>query len=148
GTPASCPCRCRLRRSGGVCPTMPIRRPPPSPPVRPGTHSSDAISTAFRGGEKNVWGLLGGPRWGLGCLILTAPAIRRTYYNPSVPISRRSLLAAVPALPLLARSAANPLKIVVAGGHPGDPECGCAGTIARYSDLGHAVVLLYLNRGE
>jgi LmbE family N-acetylglucosaminyl deacetylase len=39
-------------------------------------------------------------------------------------------------------------KVVVTGGHPGDPECGCAGTIARYSDLGHEVVLLYLNRGE
>jgi len=37
---------------------------------------------------------------------------------------------------------------VVAGGHPGDPECGCAGTVARYTDLGHEVVLLYLNRGE
>jgi LmbE family N-acetylglucosaminyl deacetylase len=37
---------------------------------------------------------------------------------------------------------------VVAGGHPGDPECGCAGTIARYTELGHEVVLLYLNRGE
>src|SRR4030088_671573 len=40
------------------------------------------------------------------------------------------------------------LKVVVPGGHPGDPECGCGGTIARYSDLGHDVVLLYLNRGE
>jgi len=39
-------------------------------------------------------------------------------------------------------------KIVVTGGHPGDPEYGCGGTIARYSDLGHEVVLLYLNRGE
>src|SRR5438445_9643650 len=38
-------------------------------------------------------------------------------------------------------------KIVVTGGHPGDPEYGCGGTIARYSDLGHEVVLLYLNRG-
>ena len=34
------------------------------------------------------------------------------------------------------------------GGHPGDPECGCAGTIARYTALGHEVALLYLNRGE
>lgn len=34
------------------------------------------------------------------------------------------------------------------GAHPGDPECGCAGTIARYTALGHTVVLLYLNRGE
>src|SRR5437763_8562837 len=40
------------------------------------------------------------------------------------------------------------LKIVVTGGHPGDPEYGCGGTIARYTDLGHEVVLLYLNRGE
>jgi N-acetylglucosamine malate deacetylase 1 len=52
------------------------------------------------------------------------------------------------------REAAEPtpqsrkLKVVVAGGHPGDPEYGCGGTIARYTDLGHEVVLLYLNRGE
>ena len=36
----------------------------------------------------------------------------------------------------------------MAGGHPGDPECGCGGSIARFSDAGHDVVLLYLNRGE
>lgn len=40
------------------------------------------------------------------------------------------------------------LKIVVTGGHPGDPECGCGGTIARYTELGHEVTVLYLNRGE
>ena len=40
------------------------------------------------------------------------------------------------------------LKVVVTGGHPGDPEYGCGGTVARYADLGHEVVLLYLNRGE
>jgi LmbE family N-acetylglucosaminyl deacetylase len=40
------------------------------------------------------------------------------------------------------------LKVVVTGGHPGDPEYGCGGTIARYADLGHEVVLLYLNKGE
>jgi LmbE family N-acetylglucosaminyl deacetylase len=39
-------------------------------------------------------------------------------------------------------------KVVVTGGHPGDPEYGCGGTIARYTDLGHEVVLLYLNRGD
>lgn len=42
----------------------------------------------------------------------------------------------------------EPLKIVVAGGHPGDPEYGCGGTIARCAQLGHDVVLLYLNEGE
>lgn len=45
-------------------------------------------------------------------------------------------------------SEAKHLKIVVAGGHPDDPESGCGGTIARYSDLGHDVAILYLTRGE
>jgi len=40
------------------------------------------------------------------------------------------------------------LKVLVAGGHPDDPESGCGGTIARYSDAGHDVVALYLTRGE
>lgn len=39
------------------------------------------------------------------------------------------------------------LKIMIVGGHPGDPEYGCGGTIARLSSLGHDVVLLYLNDG-
>jgi len=60
-------------------------------------------------------------------------------------ISRRSVIEA--ALPLRG-APAGPFKIVVTGGHPGDPECGCAGTIARYADGGNDVVLLYLNRGE
>jgi LmbE family N-acetylglucosaminyl deacetylase len=45
---------------------------------------------------------------------------------------------------------ANPtrkLKIIVTGGHPGDPEYGCGGTVARFTALGHEVVLLYLNDG-
>ncbi len=40
------------------------------------------------------------------------------------------------------------LKVIITGGHPGDPEYGCGGTVARYTELGHQVVLLYLNRGE
>jgi N-acetylglucosamine malate deacetylase 1 len=39
------------------------------------------------------------------------------------------------------------LKFVVAGGHPGDPEYGCGGTIALLTGMGHDVVLLYLNDG-
>ena len=46
------------------------------------------------------------------------------------------------------QAAGRKLKVLVSGGHPGDPECGCGGTIDRYTDLGHDVVLLYLNRGE
>ncbi|MDA0195462.1 MAG: PIG-L family deacetylase [Bacteroidetes bacterium] len=34
------------------------------------------------------------------------------------------------------------------GAHPGDPEFGCGGTMAKYSDAGHDVILLYLTRGE
>ena len=45
-------------------------------------------------------------------------------------------------------SSRRKLKVVVAGAHPDDPETGCGGTIARYSDLGHEVVVLYLTRGE
>lgn len=40
------------------------------------------------------------------------------------------------------------LKVVVAGAHPGDPEAGCGGTIARYVAQRHLVSALYLTRGE
>lgn len=39
------------------------------------------------------------------------------------------------------------LKIIVTGGHPGDPEYGCGGAVARLTTAGHEVVLLYLNDG-
>lgn len=39
-------------------------------------------------------------------------------------------------------------KIIVTGGHPGDPEYGCGGTIARLTARGDEVILLYLNQGE
>jgi N-acetylglucosamine malate deacetylase 1 len=46
-------------------------------------------------------------------------------------------------------SSAKPkLKVIVTGGHPGDPEYGCGGTIARFTSQGHEVVILYLNKGE
>ena len=41
-----------------------------------------------------------------------------------------------------------PLNMVVAGGHPGDPEAGCGGTIAKYTSAGHNVTCLYLTRGQ
>jgi N-acetylglucosamine malate deacetylase 1 len=79
------------------------------------------------------------------------------------PISRRDMLTALatatstvalPAavqgaeIPATSPAAARKRKIIVAGGHPGDPEYGCGGTIARFTDLGDEVVLLYLNRGD
>jgi len=39
--------------------------------------------------------------------------------------------------------AASKYKSLVTGGHPGDPEYGCGGTIARLTALGHEVTLLY-----
>jgi LmbE family N-acetylglucosaminyl deacetylase len=42
---------------------------------------------------------------------------------------------------------ARNLKIVVVGGHPGDPEYGCGGTVARFTAMGHDVALLYMNDG-
>jgi N-acetylglucosamine malate deacetylase 1 len=82
------------------------------------------------------------------------------------PITRREMLAktgwlgsaAIASLPLTSPAAealsgqssvSQPkLKVIVTGGHPGDPEYGCGGTIARLSDAGHEVVILYLNKGE
>lgn len=62
-------------------------------------------------------------------------------------------LAALGAAPLagIGRGGARPsagLKVLVAGGHPDDPESGCGGTIARYVQGGSAVTALYLTRGE
>jgi LmbE family N-acetylglucosaminyl deacetylase len=61
-------------------------------------------------------------------------------------------MLAANALPLAAADAesgaAPTLKVVCVGGHPDDPESGCAGTLARYAALGHAVTVIYLTRGE
>ena len=40
------------------------------------------------------------------------------------------------------------LSIVCVGGHPDDPESGCGGTLARFSEAGHVVTIIYLTRGE
>jgi LmbE family N-acetylglucosaminyl deacetylase len=63
--------------------------------------------------------------------------------------------SAILGLPLVGEAAAAEnapapakLKIIVAGAHPDDPESAAGGTMARYSDMGHEVVALYLTRGE
>ncbi len=67
-------------------------------------------------------------------------------------ISRRELFAGAGLAAAVSGEAqakgSRKLKVIVAGGHPGDPEYGCGGTVARYTELGHEVVLLYLNRGD
>ena len=80
--------------------------------------------------------------------------IRITRRNALRQLSQSgSLLGAAVGLPLTGSEGEQPvaprkLKVVVVGGHPDDPESGCGGTIARYTDLGHEVVILYLTRGE
>lgn len=70
--------------------------------------------------------------WALGALGLGQPAEKATSKSQ----------------PELQPATKRWLKVIVAGGHPGDPEYGCGGTVARYASLGHEVVLLYLNNGE
>jgi len=79
----------------------------------------------------------------------------KTFSRREVLASGASVAAALAAVSATAAAAdvLNPesrrkYKIVVTGGHPGDPEYGCGGTIARYTDQGHDVTLLYLNRGD
>src|SRR5581483_1314917 len=80
---------------------------------------------------------------------------------PNRDLTRRGFLkdTSVLAAPLLAAAFAPPLagaaaeagrqlKVICIGGHPDDPESGCAGTLSRYVELGHLVSVLYLTRGE
>jgi LmbE family N-acetylglucosaminyl deacetylase len=55
-----------------------------------------------------------------------------------------------PALATAAEPAppAHALHVVCVGAHPDDPESGCGGTLARYSESGHRVTIVYLTRGE
>ena len=76
---------------------------------------------------------------------------RRDFVKQSVALAAPAILAAN-ALPLAAAEsesgAARKFKVVCVGGHPDDPESGCAGTLTRYSELGHLVTIVYLTRGE
>ena len=69
------------------------------------------------------------------------------------PLSRRHILSGAVALGVAAfhraaKAQPRKLQVVVTGGHPGDPEYGCGGTVARYADAGHDVTMLYLNSGQ
>jgi LmbE family N-acetylglucosaminyl deacetylase len=46
------------------------------------------------------------------------------------------------------KPAEKKLHIVCVGAHPGDPEFGCGGTMAKYALEGHTVSFIYLTRGE
>jgi LmbE family N-acetylglucosaminyl deacetylase len=77
------------------------------------------------------------------------PLTRRTFFKETVAFAGPAVLAAgAPPLAAAEAAAARVLKVTCVGGHPDDPESGCAGTLARYSDLGHSVTVIYLTRGE
>ena len=74
---------------------------------------------------------------------------RKFLKNAAWGVPSAALAGAMPGdLHAQAQTEQKKLKVIVAGGHPGDPEYGCGGTIARYTAQGHAVTLLYRNRGE
>ncbi|HXJ56851.1 MAG TPA: PIG-L deacetylase family protein [Verrucomicrobiae bacterium] len=79
----------------------------------------------------------------------TDPLTRRNFLKESVTLATPMMLAAG-TLSVSAGEArpAHVLKVVCVGGHPDDPESGCAGTLARYAELGHSVTVIYLTRGE
>ncbi len=58
--------------------------------------------------------------------LLTLPGLLNA--NPSIPFKKK--------------------KILCFGGHPDDPESGCGGTLARLSNSGHEVTIIYLTTGE
>jgi LmbE family N-acetylglucosaminyl deacetylase len=76
--------------------------------------------------------------------------VTRRGFLKEAAILTAPLAAAMNAPPLAAgaREKDQRLKIVCIGGHPDDPESGCAGTLSRYAELGHSVTVLYLTRGE
>ncbi len=62
-----------------------------------------------------------------------------------------SALGLLPFFPLterLQKKDAENKKIICVGGHPDDPESGCGGTLAKFSNEGHEVTIIYLTTGE
>jgi len=109
------------------------------------------IQNSRSGSELLLWGSL----LELGFeLFFTCPDMhtqtlsRRGFIKDSVALAA-PLLATAGAPPLMgAEGASKRLKVLCVGGHPDDPESGCAGTLTRYAQLGHSVTVIYLTRGE
>ena len=55
---------------------------------------------------------------------------------------------ASPSLNASGKDAARSLRIACVGAHPGDPEAGPGGTLAKFSAAGHSVTNIYFTRGE
>jgi LmbE family N-acetylglucosaminyl deacetylase len=83
--------------------------------------------------------------------VQTNPSSRREFFKESAWLATPALLAAsglsIAAAPNESTEGRK-LTVLCVGGHPDDPESGCAGTLARYAEAGHSVVVVYLTRGE
>src|SRR5881396_1408752 len=74
---------------------------------------------------------------------------RRDFVKRSVAVAPALAANALPLAGAESESRqSDKVKVVCVGGHPDDPESGCAGTLARYAELGHSVTVIYLARGE
>ena len=74
---------------------------------------------------------------------------RKFIKGSSLALAGLSVTPAVSAIRgINSEGSGEPLNIVCVGAHPGDPEFGCGGTMARFGDAGHNVVFIYLTRGE
>jgi LmbE family N-acetylglucosaminyl deacetylase len=80
--------------------------------------------------------------------LLGAPSRRELLAQAGAAITPSGITEASSGPLISPQNADRPLKVVVAGGHPGDPEYGCGGTVALYAQRKADVVLLYLNRGQ
>src|SRR5579862_311971 len=78
-----------------------------------------------------------------------ATAPRREFLkNTTIAFGMATNFSAIQNLEAGIRADSSKLTIACVGAHPGDPEFGCGGTMARYSTAGHHVVFVYLTRGE
>jgi LmbE family N-acetylglucosaminyl deacetylase len=82
--------------------------------------------------------------------VMPEPIVTRRAFIKSTAVLAAPFVAAELTPPLVAAGTdpGRRLKALCIGGHPDDPESGCAGTLSRYAELGHTVNVLYLTRGE
>src|ERR1700741_4995693 len=76
-------------------------------------------------------------------LKLSAMALGGIALAPSAAVAKTR-----PGLMAIPKVDDKKLTILCLGAPPGDPEFGCGGTMAKYSDAGHKVTFLYITRGE
>src|SRR6185503_3804727 len=80
-------------------------------------------------------------------LMRVSTASRRRFLTTSL-LAAGPILTAAPLPGLQSTEIKAGLKVVCVGGHPDDPESGCAGTLALYQELGNIPTIVYLTRGE